>query len=63
VRHDRRTFTEAEIDLAAAYNSTKSKLDPDWHEVRPAASAAWDRVEQQRASARSIEQAITQHGR
>ncbi len=63
VGHDGRTFTEAEIDLAAAYNSTKSELDPDWHAIRPAASAAWDRVEQNRRTANSIEQVITQHGR
>jgi hypothetical protein len=63
VRHDGRIFAAAEVDLAAAYNSSKSALDPDWHEVRPAASAAWDRVERHRATAFSIEQAITQHGR
>ena len=63
VLHDGRTFTEAEIDLAEAYNSTKSELDPDWHAIRPAASAAWDRVEKHRATAYSIDQAITQHGR
>lgn len=63
VRHDGRIFAAAEADLAAAYNSSKSAIDPDWHEVRPAASAAWDRVERRRATAYSIEQAITQHGR
>lgn len=63
VRHDGRVFAAAEADLAAVYNSSKSERDPDWHEARPAASAAWDRVERHRATAYSIEQAITPHGR
>jgi hypothetical protein len=45
VRHDGRTFEEAEPELMAEYKLTKSELDPDWHEVRPAARAAWDRVD------------------
>ncbi len=45
VRNDGRTFNEAEPDLRAGYNLTKTELDPDWKEVRPAASAAWNRVD------------------
>ena len=45
VRHDGRSFDEAEPELQADYNLTKSELDPDWQDVRPAARAAWDRVD------------------
>ena len=45
VRHDAPTFLEAEPHLMAEYNRTKSELDPDWTEVRPAAQAAWNRVD------------------
>lgn len=45
VRHDGRSFEEAEADLKAEYNLTKSELDPDWKDVRPAARAAWERVD------------------
>jgi len=45
VRHDGRTFEEAEPELKAGYNLTKSELDPGWQDVRPAARAAWDRVD------------------
>ncbi len=45
VRHDGRSFDEAEPELKADYNLTKSELDPDWQDVRPAARAAWDRVD------------------
>ena len=45
VRHDGRSFEAAEPDLQAAYNSTKSELDPQWHDVRPAALAAWVRAD------------------
>ena len=45
VRNDGRSFAEAEPDLKAGYNLTKSELDPDWQEIRPAACAAWDRVD------------------
>ena len=45
VRHDGRSFDEAEPELQANYNLTKSELDPDWQDVRPAARAAWDRVD------------------
>ena len=45
VRFDGRTFAEAEGDLAAAYILTKSELDAPWADVRPAAEAAWNRVD------------------
>ena len=45
VRHDGRNFEAAEPDLKAAYKLTKGELDPDWQDVRPAARAAWDRVD------------------
>ena len=52
VRHDGRTFNEAEADLIADYVLSKSELDPAWHDVRSAARAAWDRVEERRKSRR-----------
>lgn len=45
VRHDGRKFEEAENDLAADYNHSKTEIQPDWQTVRPAARAAWDRVD------------------
>lgn len=45
VRDDGRTFAEAEPELLAEYILAKSELDPDWQEIRPAARAAWDRVD------------------
>ena len=45
VRHDGRAFEEAEPELLAEYILSKSELDPDWQEIRPAARAAWDRVD------------------
>ena len=45
VRNDGRTFEEAEPELKVEYNLTTSELHPDWHEVRSAARAAWDRVD------------------
>jgi len=45
VRHDGRTFEQAEAELKAGYNFTRSELDPSWLEIRPAARAAWDRVD------------------
>ena len=45
VRHDGRAFEEAEPELQAEYILGKSELDPDWQEMRPAARAAWDRVD------------------
>ena len=45
VLHDGRSFDDAEPALFANYNLTRSELDPTWQEIRPAARAAWDRVE------------------
>ncbi len=45
VRHDGRTFEHAEADLKVNYDLTKSELDPSWQDVRPAARAAWNRVD------------------
>ncbi len=45
VRHDGRTFELAEPELKANYDRSRSELDPSWLEVRPAARAAWDRVD------------------
>ena len=45
VRHDGRTFDEAELELKSDYSLAKTELDPAWHDVRPAARAAWDRVD------------------
>ena len=45
VRRDGRSFDQAEAELLAEYVLSKSELDPDWEEVRPAARAAWDRVD------------------
>lgn len=45
VRHDGRTFEEAEHDLKSDYNFTKTELDPAWQDVSPAARVAWDRVD------------------
>jgi hypothetical protein len=48
VRHDGRSFDEAEPDLIAEYGLSRSELDPAWHDIRPAAQAAWDRVDRSR---------------
>jgi len=48
VRHDGRSFDEAESDLIAEYVLGQSELDPPWHDIRPAAQAAWDRVDRSR---------------
>ena len=48
VLHDGRSFDDAEPALHANYNLTKGELDPAWHDVRPAARAAWDRVDRHR---------------
>lgn len=45
VRHDGRSFEEAEPALKSSYDLGKSELDPVWQDVRPAARAAWDRVD------------------
>jgi hypothetical protein len=44
VLHDGRSFEEAEPALQSNYQLGRSKLDPTWAEVRPAARAAWDRA-------------------
>ena len=46
VRFDGRSFADAEGDLAAAYILSKTELDPSWLDVRSAAEAAWNRVDQ-----------------
>ncbi len=45
VRHDGRSFEEAEPELKAAYELAKSELGAGWQDVRPAARAAWNRVD------------------
>ena len=45
VRHDGRTFEGAEPELMAEYNLIKTERDPTWQDVRPAARAAWNRVD------------------
>ena len=50
VRHDGRSFDDAEPQLKVDYNLTKTELDPDWQDVRPAARAAWDRVDRNRVA-------------
>jgi hypothetical protein len=52
VRHDGRTFVEAEEALKSSYQTSKSELDPAWQDIRSAARAAWDRVEDRRKSIR-----------
>ena len=44
VRHDGRSFEEAEPALKVNYDLAKTELDPVWKDVRPAARAAWDRA-------------------
>ena len=44
VRHDGRTFEDAEPMLKADYDQSKRELDPKWQEIRPAARAAWNRI-------------------
>ncbi len=48
VRNDGRTFEEAEAGLKAEYDRGRVEMDPEWHEVRPAARSAWDRVDRNR---------------
>ena len=48
VRHDGRSYEEAEPELLAEYLLTKSEIDPDWQEISPAARAAWNRVDHNR---------------
>jgi len=52
VLHDGRTFAEAEPALKSSYDLGRSELDPSWQEIRPAAQAAWNRVEERRKEAR-----------
>ena len=52
VLHDGRSFSEAEPALRSSYNLGKGELDPEWQEVREAARAAWDRVEERRKTKR-----------
>jgi len=44
IQNKYRSFEEAESDLITKYNQTRNKLGPDWHDVKPAAHAAWSRV-------------------
>ena len=50
VRHDGRSFADAEPALMAGYNASKTDLSPGWSEMRPAAKAAWERVDSLRNS-------------
>ena len=52
VRHDGRSFSEAEPELMAEYDRTRTELDPSWQDVIPAARAAWDRVDERRKAKR-----------
>lgn len=45
VRHDGRSFESAEAELKSDYLRTRTELDKEWLDVRPAARAAWDRVD------------------
>lgn len=45
VRHDGRSFASAEAELKSDYLRTRTELDKEWLDVRPAARAAWDRVD------------------
>ena len=53
VRYDGRSFLEAEPELIEEYNARKSEIDPVWLEVRPAAQAAWDRVDRNSGKAQA----------
>ncbi len=52
VRHDGRSFEEAEQMLKADYNRSRSELDPEWQDLKPAARAAWDRADRNWNAAR-----------
>lgn len=45
VRHDGRTFEQAEPELKAAYELAKNEPGAGWQDVRLAARAAWNRVD------------------
>lgn len=44
-RYEDLTFEDAETDLQASYNQSRGNTDPDWDEIKPAAHAAWNRVD------------------
>jgi len=48
MRHDGRTFEEAEADLKASYAKSRSESDPLWQDISPAARAAWARIDSRR---------------
>ena len=50
VLHDGRSFADAEPALQSNYNLGRRELEPTWEEVRPAARAAWDRVDRFRVA-------------
>jgi len=50
VLHDGHSFEEAESDLIARYNQTRTEDDVAWNDVKPAVHAAWDRVDHNRHS-------------
>ena len=52
IRYDGRTFEEAETDLRAEYENTRTASTPDWREGRLAAKAAWDRINDLTVNAR-----------
>ncbi len=45
VRHDGRSFEAAEPELKSDYLRTRTELNKEWLDVRPAVRAAWDRVD------------------
>jgi hypothetical protein len=45
VRYDGRKFEDAEIELRADYDRLKTPGAADWSEARPAARAAWERID------------------
>lgn len=45
VLHDGRTFEEAELALKANYDLARTEPGQKWEDVRPAARAAWNRVD------------------
>lgn len=47
-KYQGRTFEDSESQLSADYNRGKSARDPEWHEIKPAARSAWDRVDRNR---------------
>ena len=45
VRHHGKRFEVVESEMKTHYELTKAEHDPSWLDVRPAARAAWDRVD------------------